>query len=228
MKDKSGGRGYPRDRVGKLKRDTLGRRIQKLRMEQGVIQADIGKAVDLTRTAVAQWERDDSEPSLDRIQIIAKMLKTTPQYIAFGITSAPKVVAPDPDELGYALVEEVTFGDGTDNPVSTQTWGLPTTWLRGELQITDYTQAVIVQSPVDTEKFGYGDRVVVDRGARRVSPPGMFLHWDGQGPMISQMSLVPGDPKKPKVKVSAPQGAYELDLDKVQVIGRVRGVWART
>lgn len=228
-----------RDRKGhKLKTDkSIGERIKEAREAKGITQETLTKNItailehdgleELThgRTAVTQWETERAFPKLMIIPALAKALGEKPEYIAFGIKREPTAMPPQPEDLGYVLVPEIVF-EGSDTPRQTSTWGLPIDWLRSDLGVTSYKDVAIFKVEVNGETFEFGDRIVIDRSNIRPSPPGSFLHWDGVGANISKMMVVPGG-KKPLVKVSGPSGTYDADIDKLMIVGRVKGVWKK-
>lgn len=220
---------------------SLGERLKEAREAQGITQDALAK--NLTRilevegseedrrktrgrSSIAQWETGRAFPEFTTISAIARAVNKSPEYLAFGITGAPKVVAPDPEELGYVLAPEIKV-TGQDKYKEMQKWGLPLDWLRSELGVTSYKDIVIYKVEVNGDPFEYGDRVIIDRNNFRPSPPGHFLYWDGVGPNIAKMVVVPGAGKKHIVKVRGPGGDFEIDVDKLAIIGRVKGVWKK-
>ena len=97
----------------KLKRNTVGARIAKLRYQLGLTQDDVAKVANRGRSAVAQWERDDCEPPLAIIVELAKILETTPQFLAFGTSAdvAPRITtAPSRKDVVFTLsVDQVSL-----------------------------------------------------------------------------------------------------------------------
>jgi transcriptional regulator with XRE-family HTH domain len=214
---------------------SIGMRIKTARENLDLTQEQLAKRLTkessgkpYIRSTVAQWERNDSVPPIEMFHDIAKELNTTPQFLAFGLTMEPKVVPPNPDELGYALMPEARVL-GEDKFEEVSQWGLPTQWLRTELGVTAPDRLFIYKVEVDSAGFSYGDRVIIDRASNRASPPGKFLHWDGVGPVISNIVVVPahGAAKKPIAKVTGIDGTYETDIDRLHIIGRAKGVWSK-
>jgi AcrR family transcriptional regulator len=72
-----------------------------------------------------------------------------------------------------------------------------------------------------------GQRVLVDTGDRRPSPPGVFVVWDGLGLVVKRVQLLPHtDP--PRVKITSDNQnyePYERTLDEAYIQGRVIGQW---
>lgn len=207
----------------------IGARIKRLRENLQLTQLEVTKALDYSRAAAAQWERGESLPPIVKLNDLAEVLKTTPEFIAFGHHHEPVTVMPEPEEMGFALVPEVTITDSSDAAHEVSKWGLPYSWLRGEMQVDRFTDLCIYKVMVDdpSGKFKYGDRVLIDRGSFRPSPPGNFLYWDGVGAQIAWINVIPAGSGKLMAKVQTTSGTYDVDAAKLKIIGRVKGVWAK-
>ena len=70
-----------------------------------------------------------------------------------------------------------------------------------------------------------GDRVLVNMGDTRVSQPGIFVLWDGDGTVVKRLELVPSS--KPavlkRISDNPLHGSYEVRAVDTKIIGRV--VW---
>lgn len=64
----------------------MGERIRRRRVELGLTQAAVGKAVGISRAAVAQWERNKNPlvPDVDKWAGLARALKVSREWLAFG------------------------------------------------------------------------------------------------------------------------------------------------
>jgi transcriptional regulator with XRE-family HTH domain len=206
-------------------RQSIGGRIKEKRVDLGLTQAELARQINRSRSNVAQYERNDSVPPMAVAHDMAKALKAPVTYFFDG-TLGPMSM-PSPDELGYALVEETSYAT-PDHRQKVAQWGLPTNWLRNEIGVSDLSAAVIVKVEADLGKYEYGDRVVIDSSAsaRRVSPPGTFLYWDGIAASLAEITVRP-EPNGGKLvaKVNTAHGAFETDPSKLVVLGRVKGVW---
>lgn len=72
-----------------------------------------------------------------------------------------------------------------------------------------------------------GQRVLVDTGDRKPSPPGIFVVWDGLGLVIKRVQMVPHS-EPPKVKITSDNvkyETYERSLEEAYIQGRVIGQW---
>jgi transcriptional regulator with XRE-family HTH domain len=211
-------------------RETVGFRIARLRGNRELTQDQLAKKLDVSRSSIAQWERNESTPSLTTLRQLAAVMQTAPEYLAFGVDMEPKVVMPAPETMGFAVAHEVQFGESPDELIETGKWGLPIGWLKTELGVTSYDGLIVFRVEVDSAGFSFGDRVIVDRSQKRASPPGTFLYWDGIGPAIGQIMVIPGGTsgkKGPVAKINGASGSYEVDINSLKIIGRVRGVWKK-
>lgn len=66
-------------------RRKMAERIQKLRVHKGLSQLDIAMKMGLSDATISMWEQAKTEPSLEKIQFLAEILSTTPEYLAFGV-----------------------------------------------------------------------------------------------------------------------------------------------
>ena len=63
----------------------LSEKIQKLRKERGLTQEQFAEQLFVSRTAVSKWETDRGTPSIESLQMIAKLCGVTPgrQHLLF-------------------------------------------------------------------------------------------------------------------------------------------------
>jgi transcriptional regulator with XRE-family HTH domain len=69
------------------KKDTgaeMGERIKGAREAEGLTQAQLGRALDVTRAAVGGWEKGQYAPEPKHWETLAKILKTTVTYLVAG------------------------------------------------------------------------------------------------------------------------------------------------
>lgn len=201
----------------------------------------------LGRSAITNWLNRNARPSVDQYSQIAAFLKAragdsipekyrTAKYLAYGDAMEPLVVLPDTDELGYHTAPEVDI-TGPERrhrkPAPHGVWGLQADFLKSDLNIPlrpdVLRDIVVVRSREDSQGIEFGDRMVVDctESARSPSPPGKFLVWDGFASTIASITLLPQSGKRPRVKVITAAGESEVDPEKVDIIGRIRGVWKK-
>jgi transcriptional regulator with XRE-family HTH domain len=61
--------------------DTLGRRIKAARMQRGVNQAELARALGISANAMVDIEKDRSYPRADRLINIMEVLQVTGNYL---------------------------------------------------------------------------------------------------------------------------------------------------
>ena len=191
---------------------SVGSRIREARENRQMTQQEVAKLLGLSRAAIAQWESDTTSPSIHTAAEVSKLLEVSPQWLAFGISTAPKIEYRKPE--GCLEIKEVMFGEKPTDMQEGRTWNVPEDYVRAELNANTHSQLFIwrVESPNMAPLYEYGDKVIVDLAAKRPTPSGTFLIWDGIGPRLARVSSTAGNE------------TYEVAADKLQIIGRVRGL----
>lgn len=68
---------------------TLAERIRTTREAEGFSQESLGKLVGVSRQAIGQWERGETETlTTARVEALARVLQVSPAWLAFGAGSA--------------------------------------------------------------------------------------------------------------------------------------------
>ena len=63
---------------------SLGERILELRKTANMSQADLARAMDLSRQAVSKWETDQSSPDASNLILLSDLLDTDIEYLTTG------------------------------------------------------------------------------------------------------------------------------------------------
>ena len=63
---------------------SVGERISELRKAASLSQADLAKALDVSRQAVSKWETDQSNPDVMNLIHLSEVLDTDIEYLATG------------------------------------------------------------------------------------------------------------------------------------------------
>ncbi|AFU86588.1 putative HTH domain DNA-binding protein [Caulobacter phage CcrRogue] len=214
---------------------TIGQRITACRMGLGLTQEQVASRVYLTqqsnsrkdvstkpgwepkqagerrplaRTAYIMYESDSVKPHIDVLEQIAHVLKTTPEYITFGVG------APNP-------VEELTFKPRTGEFQRLRTWNLDPDWLRErfEAEPTDLALAAIHDF---APGLNPGDMAVVRRDVEPNAAGGEFVYGLNKTMQVAHVTR----PSK-----SGPYRIYDADLKdhidvdaaKLVILGKVVG-----
>lgn len=213
--------------------EAAGRRFRECRDAAELTQEYVAKSFGIKRSAVAQWESGSSAMSVYVATRAAKLftetgkLKVTPEWLAFGIDGNPKVITKLPD--GTVGLKEVSFGETPDEQLPAGFWSVPVDYLKGDLHVLATEGLIIWRTESDSmaPTYEYGDRLIVDTNAKRASPPGAFLIWDGIGPTLAHITVIQATEAGQYARVSSSLGAdgdrYEVAVEKLNIIGRVKG-----
>lgn len=205
---------------------TVGQRIRDARTTNDMTQSDVAKHLGVTRVTVSQWESDTTSPSIYKTGEIASLLNTRPEWLAFGVDGQPKVVREAP--AGLTKLREITFGETPGDQTEVSVSYQPSDYLKS-LNCSSLDGLIVfrVEGSNMAPLYDYNDRVIVDTNAKRPTPSGVFLIWDGYGPALNEVSVVPSQGQGPAVaRVSSlhSKETYEVPVDKLVIIGRVRAL----
>jgi len=206
---------------------SVGQRIREARERAQLTQQDLAKHLARSRACVSQWEGDVTSPTIATLEELAGLLpkEVTPEWLAYGVSDAPVIVKEAPE--GTVTLKEVTFGDKMTEQTEVGSWSIPESYLKNDLHVLATSGLLVwrAESDVMAPTYEYGDRIIIDTNSKRVSPPGVFLIWDGVGPTLARISVTQtGDAKTTLARVSSTEGeSYETSVDKLQIIGRARG-----
>ncbi len=83
--------------------------------------------------------------------------------------------------------------DGKNGDSVRERWGLPMSFVAGELRATS-TNLDIIEVMGDSMEptLSSGDRVVVDKSQTKPSPDGIFVLWDGYGVIVKRVEVIRG------------------------------------
>ena len=63
---------------------SIGERITELRKKRNMSQAELSRAMDVSRQAVSKWENDQTSPDTIKLIQLAEVLDTEVEYLATG------------------------------------------------------------------------------------------------------------------------------------------------
>lgn len=141
-------------------------RIKALRLQSGMSQQKLADKIGVSRSTLAMWETNKSQPDLETICLIADLFGTTSDYV-LGRTDEPSPSSPDyapgitEDFVTFPVIGEVAAG--YDHIVAEDWEGekidVPTSYLRGRPQKDFFVLKVKGDSMYPA--FQDGDRVLV-------------------------------------------------------------------
>lgn len=203
---------------------SVGQRIREAREALQMTQLDLAKHLGLSRAGVSQWEGDVTSPSIEKVGQIARFLDKSAEWIAYGVSTKPQIVREPPE--GTVAIKEIVFGDKATEQQATGAWTLPISYLKADLHVMSTEGLLIWRAESDSmaPAIEFGDRVIVDTNAKRISPPGMFLIWDGVGPTLARIHLSQVDKQTARVVTSSNgSDGEDVPIENIHIIGRVRG-----
>jgi transcriptional regulator with XRE-family HTH domain len=82
---------------------TMGTRLKELRMNAGYTGEEVGRMLQVSKSAISMWEKDLRSPSADLIERFAEIYGVSTDYIITGRESnAPKGYYHDQEAAEYA------------------------------------------------------------------------------------------------------------------------------
>lgn len=105
-------------------------------------------------------------------------------------------------------------------------WAFPSAFLRHELRLQpDGIMVLEVVGDSMSPTLETGDRVIIDTNHSRVTPDGIYVIDEGDGPMVKRLQLVRrSDPQEVRIlSDNKNHEPYTLRLEDIRIIGRVSG-----
>jgi transcriptional regulator with XRE-family HTH domain len=207
---------------------SLGERIRECRTAKDVTQEALAKHLDISRSAVAQWESSTTAPSIPTLVDLAQLLNTTPEYLAFGIKDNVRTVYRAPERSGMHTVDVIRYGDTPEDVSVTSTFAIDEQYAKDVAVSGSPATLRGFEVPASglVDGFTRGDRVIIDVSATRPSTPGVYVYWNGFAVSIAQISAGPGE-KGPVARITEAGQTMSIPLDQIQILGRVVAHWSR-
>ena len=140
-------------------------------------------------------------------------------------------LAPIPELDVRALAGDGAIPDLSDPQAAIAEWQIPLDFLRSHTPAAPASLRIIrVHGDSMVPDFRPGERVLVNTDDRLLSPPGVFIVWDGFGLVIKRLEVIPySEPATVRlISANADYEVYERPLEDVTVNGRVIGRWQWT
>ena len=223
---------------------TVSRRLKQLRQCAGLSIREVAHALGMEHGSSYQHYEDRFRKPLLPLEMAqrlapifgAKGIDAAELYALAGVdgSGARALNAKGDDASGTLRIDELdvraSAGDGLtgEGEKVVGAWRVPTEVVRfystapaSELRI------ITVMGDSMEPTLQPGQRVLVDTGDRKPTPPGIFVVWDGLGLVIKRVQTVPHS-EPPKVRITSDNGkyeSYERALDEAYIQGRVIGQW---
>lgn len=162
------------------------------------------------RLARAYFESEDSDEHMGTLPELPEM------SLSRDMVAIPEYDVRASAGDGFVIVAETQKG----------IWPFSRDYISHELRLP-ISQLVIIEVIGDSMEptLRSGDRVLVNLGDRRVSQPGIFILWDGDGTVVKRLELVPGSAPQKLLRISDNplHRTFEVLAEETNIVGRV--VW---
>lgn len=195
---------------------TPGERMTKLRKDLGLRQEDVatqikfmrkdGMESTMSRSAYCMYEANAVTMDIDRVVLIARVLKTTPEYLAYGISDDN-------------AVDEVEWAHGEFSHV--RKWSINDDWLYARYE-AEASELVLIQVDQPYNEFKEGDMAVVRLNAKPGARGGDFVFAcdDEKGAQIAHIAK---PSRSSDYVVIDENGERHFDDNGVVLLGKVIG-----
>lgn len=100
-----------------MKRTQIGERLRGAREQAGLSRDSACAKIGVSRTTLQQWENGATEASIEAIGKLAKLYKTSPQFLIFGEISPPASDDSNDEEYEDVLVYDVLASAGVGSVI---------------------------------------------------------------------------------------------------------------
>lgn len=228
-----------RHKLGMTNPLTIGQKLKLDRKQANLTQAELGERLGVTQSTISDLENGGLQSWHVHRDTLAKIFKRPRAYYEPNegqVSDSPEIIdarADLPDSVAIPEYDvRLSAGDGfaVDTESTRRYWSLPRFLVVDRLGVEPHqatVQEVIGDSMEPT--LSSGDYVLIDMGDHRLGLPGVFAVWDGDALVCKRLERIPGsEPAKVRLKSDNPlHGEYQVDEDRVRVIGRVRWVTRR-
>lgn len=217
---------------------SVGERIKSARKERGLTQAELAQALGLrSQSVISDLERGGLDNWPKHARKIASVLGRSREWFEQGMETSDEPPVTDANDDLPQVIEvpeydvSLSAGGGfiVDRETTRRYWPLPRFLIEETLGLK--RDAVTIQEVIGDSMFPTlhsGDYVLIDLSDRRLGLPGVFAVWDGDALVCKRVERIPGTGEV-KIKSDNPlHSEYQVQADRVQVVGRVRWFTRRT
>jgi transcriptional regulator with XRE-family HTH domain len=221
----------------------VSRQLKQLRQKAGLSIRDVAQALGMEHGSSYQHYEDRYKKPLLPLELVRRLapifatsgVSPAETFQLAGVNAAGEVPLTSTQgdlAAGMLRIDEVDLrGEGGLIDQGTRVigqWQVPSGIVRGysTSPAVDLRIITVVGDSMEPV-LQPGQRVLVDIGDRKPSPPGIFLVWDGQGLVIKRVQLL-AHSEPPRVRLTSDNPAYdahERALDEAQIQGRIIGQW---
>jgi SOS-response transcriptional repressor LexA len=217
----------------------VARKLKQLRTKAGLSIREVAHALGMEHGSSYQHYEDRFRKPhlpLDFVQRLIPIFEKggvtgSEVYALAGVDAAQRPLGDEPMLHIEELDVRADAGAGAALSTSAKVvaeWQVPTGIVRGYSTAPAHELRIIkVMGDSMEPALLPGQRVLVDTGDKKPSPPGIFVVWDGLGLVVKRIQVMPhSDPPRVRISSDNPKyDPYERTLDEAYIQGRVIGQW---
>jgi len=224
----------------------VSRQLKELRRRSGLSIREVAEALGMEHGSSYQHYEDRFRKTLLPLDLVQKLLPIFTKagadpaelYALAGVDASgmrPLLARPETEDSGRMLrIDELDVRASAGAGLTAETEKIIDTWQIPAGLIRAYSTAppaelhiITVMGDSMEPTLQPGQRVLVDTGDRRPSPPGIFVVWDGLGLVVKRVQMLPhSEPVRVKITSDNEKyDPYERTLDEAYIQGRVIGQW---
>jgi SOS-response transcriptional repressor LexA len=217
----------------------VARKLKQLRTKAGLSIREVAHALGMEHGSSYQHYEDRFRKPhlpLDFVQRLIPIFEKggvtgSEVYALAGVDAAQRPLGDEPMLHIEELDVRADAGAGAALSTSAKVvaeWQVPTGIVRGYSTAPAHELRIITVMGDSMEPALLpGQRVLVDTGDKKPSPPGIFVVWDGLGLVVKRIQVMPhSDPPRVRISSDNPKyDPYERTLDEAYIQGRVIGQW---
>jgi transcriptional regulator with XRE-family HTH domain len=197
---------------------TLGGRLAYARLREQVTQDDLARAIDKVRGTVVAYERNTIMPPIPIVEALAKVLKVSPSFLAFGEHGVKAIAGENPAEA-TVNVDEITFG--RDGSYISGTFAMPRSLAESYVDNLRFLKVYVLGHNADAFGLRQGTRLFVDTGIESISNEFDTYVIEVNGGM-EVIRIAPSFAKSAKVTVEGARGdKQEVTAKSLKILGAV-------
>lgn len=198
--------------------NTLGGRLAYARLREQMTQDDIAKAIDKVRGTIVAYESNKIMPPIPIVQALAKVLKVSPSFIAFGEHGVKAVSGSNAAEASIN-VDEITFG--RDGRYVSGTFAMPRALAESYVDEVRSLKVYVLGHNADALGLRQDTRLFVDTSITSVSNDFDTYVIEATGGM-EVIRVAPSFAKSPKVTVEGSRGdKQQVAAKDLKILGAV-------
>jgi transcriptional regulator with XRE-family HTH domain len=198
--------------------NTLGGRLAYARLREQVTQDQLADAIDKVRGTIVAYESNKIMPPIPIVQALAKVLKVSPSFIAFGEHGVKAIAGANAAEAAVN-VDEITFG--RDGHYVSGTFAMPRSLAESYVDEVRFLKVYVLGHSADALGLRQDTRLFVDTSINSVSNDFDTYVIEANGGM-EVIRAAPTFGKTPKVKIEGSRGdKQQVAAKDLKILGAV-------